>query len=444
MSTIFVSIASYRDSELIPTLKDLVKNSASPEKLHIAVCWQHNETVDIFQQAGMKLTGESTLDDFILKEYEFDKVRINIISVEHYRSKGACWARNMAEKLYTNEDYFLQIDSHCRFINQWDNEMIIMLKSLKTQSAKPVLSHYPAGYKPDNEEERFKYNNVSRIAFLKFNDHGIPVTFPTAYSSDKPLKSSYFAGGFVFAEGSFVKEVPNDPDIFFVGEEIMMAARAFTHGYDIYSPHKILLWHYYVRKNVKYWDDHDKKAKENGKIDMVWWDRNRISNKRLRNFFDLQSDHDCRLGIYAPGKIRTLREFEYTSGISFKNRAVQPEVVGKDRVNWFQVDLLDKENWEIKLISPYHKKLIIELEKFNFSPEQVQHWHLTVLDTYNHLIDEIKLTAEEIKKKFESAKEGKIEFELKFNTYPHFTPTTVRMIPYFSDSSWGEAVEVKW
>lgn len=444
MLRIFASIASYRDPELVPTLKSLVTQAASPENLHIAVCWQNHEKKEIFQQAGMKLVNKSRLDDFELLEYELNRARIDIINVEYYRSQGACWARHMAEKCYKDEDFFLQIDSHCRFIGNWDTEMIVLLTNLKGKSAKPVLSHYPPGYNPDKEEERFKHTHVSRIAFQKFNDYGIPLTFPTLYSSDSPERSIYIAGGFIFAEGAFVKEVPNDPKIFFSGEEIMMAARAFTHGYDIYTPHKILLWHYYKRKDVKVWDDHNKEAKEKGKVEMIWWERNLISNKRLIHFFDIKKDDDCQLGIYAPGVIRSLREFEYASGISFKKRAVQPEVIGEEHVSWFSIPPVDKEKWEEKLVSPYQKKILIDKSKFRFLPEQPERWHLTVFNSRNQLIDELVFTAEELKLKFDSAAESKVPLEIKFNTYPYSIPETIRMIPCFPDSNWGEAVEIRW
>lgn len=76
------------------------------------------------------------------------------------------------------------------------------------------------------------------------------------------MRCGYLAGVY-FSDGSFAREVPNDPNIFFIGEEIAMAARAFTHGYDIYAPHKILLWHFYTRsEHSKVWSDHNNEAKE--------------------------------------------------------------------------------------------------------------------------------------------------------------------------------------
>ena len=43
MSKIFVSIASYRDPELLPTLHDLISNAANPSDLVICIAWQHSK-----------------------------------------------------------------------------------------------------------------------------------------------------------------------------------------------------------------------------------------------------------------------------------------------------------------------------------------------------------------------------------------------------------------
>ena len=36
-----------------------------------------------------------------------------------------------------------------------------------------------------------------------------------------------------------------------------MTVRAFTHGYDLFYPHRVILWHEYTRNyRPKHWDDH--------------------------------------------------------------------------------------------------------------------------------------------------------------------------------------------
>ena len=92
MSKIFVKIASYRDPELVPTIRDLIAKAKYPENLTFGICWQRDET-------------ES------LEEFTNDP-RFRVIDVPYYESKGLCWARSKIQKLWQGEQYTLQLDSH--------------------------------------------------------------------------------------------------------------------------------------------------------------------------------------------------------------------------------------------------------------------------------------------------------------------------------------------
>ena len=41
-NTIFIQIASYRDPQLLLTLKDCIKNAKYPENLRFGIAWQHD------------------------------------------------------------------------------------------------------------------------------------------------------------------------------------------------------------------------------------------------------------------------------------------------------------------------------------------------------------------------------------------------------------------
>lgn len=64
----------------------------------------------------------------------------------------------------------------------------------------------------------------------------------------EPVPARFYSGHFTFADGIFAEEVQHDPTFYFHGEEITIAVRAYTHGYDSFHPHKILAWHEYTRK----------------------------------------------------------------------------------------------------------------------------------------------------------------------------------------------------
>ena len=56
-----------------------------------------------------------------------DDDRFQILDIPWRNSKGACWARAEAMKLWRGERWFLQVDSHCRFAPGWDETLIRMM-----------------------------------------------------------------------------------------------------------------------------------------------------------------------------------------------------------------------------------------------------------------------------------------------------------------------------
>ena len=101
---IFISIASYRDPELIPTIEDCIANAKLPNNLVFGICRQFHPK-DKFDN---------------LKKYKNDP-RFKIIDVPHDKAPGVCWARSEIQKLYDDEEFHLQIDSHHRFAKHWDH-----------------------------------------------------------------------------------------------------------------------------------------------------------------------------------------------------------------------------------------------------------------------------------------------------------------------------------
>ena len=54
------------------------------------------------------------------------------------------------------------------------------------------------------------------------------------------------AAGCLFTRGSFVKDVPYDQSLYFYGEELSIALRAFTRGYGIYHIPSTPIYHLYT------------------------------------------------------------------------------------------------------------------------------------------------------------------------------------------------------
>jgi hypothetical protein len=319
---IFIQIASYRDPQLLPTLKDCIKNAKNPENLIFGICWQHGE-------------------DENLDEFKNDS-RFKIIDVPFEQSKGVCWARNTVQQLYNNEEYTMQIDSHMRFAQNWDETLIEMILDLQKKGHnKPLLTGYVPSFNPENDPAE-RIQQPWRMVFDRFIPEGavffLPETIPNWENLKEPVPARFYSAHFCFTLGQFSKEVQHNPEYYFHGEEISIAVRAFTHGYDLFHPHKAVIWHEYTRKGrTKQWDD-----------DKEWGKKNEYSHLINRKLFgmdgEVQSGHDS---IYGFGSIRKLKDYEEYSGLLFSERAVQQYTLDKKNPpNPSIEELGGEENWK--------------------------------------------------------------------------------------------------
>jgi hypothetical protein len=303
---IFVQIASYRDPQLIPTIKNMLENAKKPKNLVVGVARQFHP--------------EDGFDD--LSEYKKDK-RFKILDIPYTESKGVCWARHQVQQLYGGEEYTLQIDSHMRFEKNWDEEMIKMIKQLQKKGhKKPLLTGYVSSFDPENDPDG-RVKEPWRMSFDRFTPEGVvfflPETIPGWQEIKEPVPARFYSAHYCFTLGEFSKEVQHDPEFYFHGEEISITVRAYTHGYDLFHPHKVLIWHEYTRKGrTKQWDD-----------DKEWYLKNtacHIKNRQL-----LGVDGETFDGDYSEwfGTERTIQDYEKYSGLRFETRGIQQETIDK-------------------------------------------------------------------------------------------------------------------
>jgi hypothetical protein len=203
-----------------------------------------------------------------------------------------------------------------RFARHWDQILIDMLRELKSRCgvAKPLLTGYLPMFNPEADHPGKHDDTPVQMIFNKFSEGGALLNsarlMPRWREGRLPVRSRFFSAHFAFAEGRFVREVPYDPHLYFHGEEITMAVRAYTHGYDLFHPHRTLLWHCYERKyRPRHWDDHND-----------WYKADGASHRRMRALLGMENGSIEFFGRYGLGKHRTLREYERFAGISFKHR----------------------------------------------------------------------------------------------------------------------------
>jgi hypothetical protein len=300
--TIFVSIASYRDTACSKTVASIFKQAKYPRRVFLGICTQNKD-------------GELAEIPVIPDEY---KSQTSIIKLDYTEAKGPTYARYLASTLHNNETYYLQIDSHSTFVANWDEKCIKMIQDIKRSnlSQKPVLSYYPMAHtenKPDASP-----TTTTRICHAFFNDRDI-LSFGGAAILDTNGEYTpvpFIAGGFHFSDASFLKELPYDPtlDYLFVGEEILQSIRFYTHGYDVFSPSENILYHEYTRE-------------ESPKI---WTDKNYKDDDAVKKVKDIIYNGNDDYGRYGLGKVRSLQDFFTFAGIDLDNRKITKNFCGQE------------------------------------------------------------------------------------------------------------------
>lgn len=298
---IFVQIASYRDPDVENTIKNMLETASKPDDLIVGVCDQYGP------------------ENKHLKDY--DRENFRVIRVPFYTSKGLGWARASIQDLHFEGDtrYTMQLDSHMRFVEDWDTKLINMIG--ETGVKKPIISHYcPAFSSKDESGKKYlrKSSGLMKMYCLRFNDTGT-VSFRQMLVSDEErekgrmLPSMLVSGHFYFTLSEHIKDYKYDPNLYFAGDEISLATRSWTRGWDIFNPSENVVFHNYTREErVCHWADQK----------VGYGSLHKESLKALRQMLH-RENNDKNIGEYGLGAERSLEDFERISGIDFKNRELQ-------------------------------------------------------------------------------------------------------------------------
>ena len=159
-----------------------------------------------------------------------------------------------------------------------------------------------------------------QMNFDRFTPEGIILFRPGAIDGQEtktdPIRTRFLSAHFLFTTGAFVREVPYDPALYFIGEEITLAVRAFTCGYDLFHPGEMIVWHEYTRdyRPHKHWTDHS----HDNHVEVAWHERDRLSLDRVRQFL-----LEPWVGEHGLGSEQMFEEYEAYAGVSFRHRKVQ-------------------------------------------------------------------------------------------------------------------------
>jgi hypothetical protein len=306
---IFISVASYQDPLLLETLCSAYENAENKDALVFGVCEQADSGIDI-QSINFKNQIKYELLDPVM-------------------AKGPCWARARVQQLMTDEEYFLQIDSHTIFAKSWDKVLLNYHSWLeKCLENNFVITGYPRGFKPNKELTSFELNTAYKetlgITFREkrmFEDgyYSMQKSFPA--NTELPARGLLIAGGFIFSKKAFVTLIPYDPKFYFHGEELSVALRLYTNMWDVVHIPRIPLFHLYtdVENMIRklHWDPEDEKNRA-----IKWNELDRLSKSRLGQLINQKLEPPFGLG-----SLRSIKDFGVLSGVDLINKKIVDEEV---------------------------------------------------------------------------------------------------------------------
>lgn len=418
MERILIHLPAYREPELVPTIKSALENAEFPERLVFGICRQYNP--------------EDGFDN--VDEFRNDK-RFKIKDIPYLEAKGLPYARAVInEELLEDEEFVVQLDSHHRFSKNWDSTLISWYYTLKADGYNPLICGYLPYYNPFHDpEQRVQEPWLSEAA--SFYPHGTifirPTGIPNWRELEKPFPARFLSGHFAFGPNKWAKDVRHDPNIFFSGEELNLSVRSFTHGYDMFHPHRTIIWHATMREErsgMLVWDDQSKRGES------MWHTQQDIGRSRIRQLIGVEDGgHD--LTGYELGTVRTVRDYEKYAGIHFKRKSFQKHTVQ----NLFPPNpqFETEEEWENSFMRSFY--YLVTIHRHDLPADDYDSILVAYDDENGNGIYSKSIDGFELQKFLNN--QGPIHYEEMFLTDKE--PSRVVYWAYSNNRGWAERVEIK-
>mmetsp|Transcript_28980 Transcript_28980/g.61712 ORF Transcript_28980/g.61712 Transcript_28980/m.61712 type:complete len:627 (+) Transcript_28980:44-1924(+) len=342
-----INLPSYRDPLCPRTLKYLFTKAKRPFDIRVRVLQQNVPSedppclekycemmADLRRETGGGGTskGGPAGDDCPHR----DQVYIHPIHAKE--AAGPTYARGLLgqdirEAYEKNElstqDFCMSTDSHMDFEPEWDQKMVDMWDLAVNEYA--VLSTYVANIDQLGKNLNGSHE-VPHLCMVVFTSQVRTHATKCAHNLSKPkLTNVVWGAGLSFSKCHAELKVPVDPHTpgVFDGEEFNRAARFWTYGYDIYTPHRVYVLHDYPGSQ------HNPKTTGWGHGD---FSPAQVKNAhyRLNTMLDVpggERDYDKALQLkkskYGLGDRRSLDDLIQFSGIDLRHKKVT--IDGKNR-----------------------------------------------------------------------------------------------------------------
>ena len=308
--TLFVGLSAYRDLRCGRTVFDVFTKAARPDLITVGVVDQlapgDRSCVEVYCTLMNERRNKPDCPH---------KSQIRVKRIDFRDARGPTLARYHQQRLIRGEELCLQMDAHSLVNKGFDDALLDQLQQTRNENA--VLTTYvqdiaDMGHLIGNHEIPHLCKTVVGEGGLPRNEQAIE-----ADNLASPKLTTLWGAGLSFSKCHAELRVPYDPHLpqVFDGEEFSRAVRLWTHGYDMYTPSRGIVFHDYRHKLMQ------------GKGQQPWTadpppeeaarkqQERDASNQRLRTLFKMPGASDEELGEYGLGSARSYEQFVAFSGV---------------------------------------------------------------------------------------------------------------------------------
>jgi [Skp1-protein]-hydroxyproline N-acetylglucosaminyltransferase len=195
----------------LPTVESVFQRAKFPERIRVAIVDQRRRQLHDDDPSCRPPTVESCRSNSsqVLCQY---RDNIDWIEYDAELMTGPIFARHLAYRMYRGEYFALQVDSHVRFVADWDDDIISQWHSTGNEMA--VISTYlndiTNSIDPETHQSKRTYRAMMCDCEYEWKrDPKEHIRFkvqPTNQPkiTNKPMLQPFWAAGFSFARGHFL------------------------------------------------------------------------------------------------------------------------------------------------------------------------------------------------------------------------------------------------
>jgi hypothetical protein len=229
--SIYVAIPTLEDPEIVNTISSAFANARLPQQVFIGVAF---------------MTSSEFFEEY---SEETDRVHPNVSSAwfNPRMHKGVGIGRRNAKFAYNGQDYFLQVDSHTNFEQDWDAFLLAVHNNAIFESGrnKVILTAYLGKYSMQGGVRRV-IDRTTRYPFFTENDDfysraGFTLwqSFPLAeklHIHNPFVPANKFNANFAFGDERFAKSNALPDSASFYDEEIIQTINLRDEGFSLVFP----------------------------------------------------------------------------------------------------------------------------------------------------------------------------------------------------------------